>query len=241
MISAGKLLNCGTYLAQIIITYFIFRYLLKLSPIKSCCIICFCLFLFCGNYLLQLYYKNKKVDTEGFNSCGCDSDLNDLNDPKNEKKNGGDKQVARNNKKCKIVCEDDNSPQLFDPNDYQNPGSKSQKNFYNNQRDNFGTLDNELLYSDLDHVYNRDYNTLPVDINYKSQPDDEGYNFMPPEKWFYRPVRPPVCVSEKKCEPCPVYTHGAPVNVKEFNMSRRITQPDEINVNYINDKLNSGR
>ena len=64
---------------------------------------------------------------------------------------------------------------------------------------------------------------------------------MPPEKWYPQPPMPPVCVSEKRNNVCPIYTIGTPVDVKEWNASRRIMPNDNINIKYIKDKLNSGR
>lgn len=94
-------------------------------------------------------------------------------------------------------------------------------------------IDNEMEYSD--------YNHLPIAEGYKSKDYEYGYSFLPPEKWYPQPPNPPVCVSEKKCPVCPVYTTGAPVDVKEWKSSTRVTPPDNYNVKYIKDKLNSGR
>lgn len=117
---------------------------------------------------------------------------------------------------------------------YQDVGIKSEKNKMNrNKRVIEDTLDDELPYSD--------YNQLPVASGYKSHDYEYGYSFLPPEKWYPQPPRPPVCVTEKRCPVCPVNATGTPTDVKEFHNSRRITQPDEINVDYVNDKLNSGR
>jgi len=70
---------------------------------------------------------------------------------------------------------------------------------------------------------------------------EEGYSMLPPSKWYPVPPHPPVCVTEKKCPVCPVLTSGAPVDLKEWNDSRRITPGDTINIDYAKDKLNSGR
>lgn len=100
-------------------------------------------------------------------------------------------------------------------------------------RSEVGTLNDESKYSD--------YNILPMAWQYKKSDFEYGDSFLPPEQWFPQPPFPPVCVTEKKCPVCPVYTVGTPVDVKEWNNSRRITQPDNINVDYVRDKLNSGR
>ena len=85
-----------------------------------------------------------------------------------------------------------------------------------------------------------DYNILPVTPE-DSKLYEYGYSFLPPEKWFPVPPHPPVCVSEKRCPVCPVTTTGTPVDMKEWNDSRRITPGDVINVDYAREKLNSGR
>jgi len=86
-----------------------------------------------------------------------------------------------------------------------------------------------------------DYGLVPVADGYKSRDYEYGYSFMPPEKWYPQPPRPPVCVSEKRCPVCPVSTTGAPVDMKEFNSSRRVTPPSLMDVDYVEEKFNSGR
>jgi hypothetical protein len=117
---------------------------------------------------------------------------------------------------------------------FQEVGSKSEKNKNTASRRRIeGTLDDEIPYTD--------YNHLPIASGYKSHDYEYGYSFLPPEKWFPQPPRPPVCVTEKRCPVNPVYAQGTPMDVKEFHSSRRITPPDLINTDYIDDKLNSGR
>jgi len=96
-----------------------------------------------------------------------------------------------------------------------------------------GVMKNESVYSDYHHV--------PMAENYNTGSFEYGYSFLPPEKWYPTPPFPPVCVAEKQCPVCPVFTTGTPVDVKEWDNSRRVTQPDNINTKYIKDKLNSGR
>ncbi len=95
-----------------------------------------------------------------------------------------------------------------------------------------GVMPSETQYTD--------YNILPVTPE-DSKLYEYGYSFLPPEKWFPVPPHPPVCVSEKRCPVCPVTTTGTPVDMKEWNDSRRITPGDVINIDYARDKLNSGR
>lgn len=94
-------------------------------------------------------------------------------------------------------------------------------------------ITNELVYSDYHHVQ--------VPDDYDTSLYEHGYTFLPPEKWYPQPPNPPVCVTNNRCPVCPLYTSGSPVDIKEWHSSRRVTPPDNINVKYINDKLNSGK
>ena len=101
-------------------------------------------------------------------------------------------------------------------------------------REEVGTMnaDNEMLYTD--------YFIMPI-TKEDEKSFEEGYSMLPPSKWYPVPPHPPVCVTDKKCPVCPVLTSGAPVDLKEWNDSRRITPGDVINIDYAKDKLNSGR
>lgn len=112
---------------------------------------------------------------------------------------------------------------------YKNPQAKTI-----GSRATDGVISNESKYNYID------FNNFPMD-NVNSGSFEEGYSFLPPEKWYVVPPHPPVCVAEKQCPVCPVYTGGTNVNLKEWNSARRISAPDEINVEYIEEKLNSGR
>jgi len=92
--------------------------------------------------------------------------------------------------------------------------------------------DNEMQYND--------YFIMPIAAEDEGS-FEEGYSMLPPSKWYPVPPHPPVCVTEKKCPVCPVLTSGAPVDLKEWNDSRRITPGDVVNIDYAKDKMNSGR
>lgn len=117
---------------------------------------------------------------------------------------------------------------------YQQPGAKSETlKTMDNQRTITGTLDDEVPYGD--------YNHLPMAAGYKSHDYEYGYNYIPPEKWYPQPVRPPICVTNFRS---PVYAslaNGTPTDVKEFYAADRITQPYRMNTAYVEQKLNSGR
>ena len=48
------------------------------------------------------------------------------------------------------------------------------------------------------------------------------------------------CKTEKTCPVCPMMTTGYPVKLKEFDLARKILPPDNINIDYINEKLITG-
>ncbi|QKF94014.1 hypothetical protein QKU48_gp0556 [Fadolivirus algeromassiliense] len=117
---------------------------------------------------------------------------------------------------------------------YQEPGEKSERRrgVEVNRRIE-GELDDEIPYTD--------YNHLPVASGYKSHEYEYGYSFLPPEKWYPTSPRAPVCITDHRAPVMPIYTQGAPADVKEFHSARRVMPPDQINTDYIRDKLNSGR
>lgn len=68
-----------------------------------------------------------------------------------------------------------------------------------------------------------------------------GSSYLPPAQWYPVPPRPPACVTEKVCPVCPIYTEGTSVDLQEWDNSRRLTPPDNINTDFVMGKLNSGR
>ena len=120
-----------------------------------------------------------------------------------------------------------------------NDGSYTVYPWKNPQATSIGSRSVDGVMNDESEFNYIDFNSLPVgstDGTFES-----GYSFLPPANWFPVPPHPPVCVAEKKCPVCPVYTEGTNIDLKDWNECRRISQPDEINVNYIEKKLNSGR
>jgi len=99
-------------------------------------------------------------------------------------------------------------------------------------------MEDGILASEMSYT---DYNSIPLGQNLNTMEKDFSYTFLPPDRWYPVPPHPPVCVAEKVCPVCPVYTNGTNLDLKEWNDSRRITPPDNINVQAIREKLNSGR
>ena len=109
----------------------------------------------------------------------------------------------------------------------------------NKQIERFGSRMTDGV-NKTDMPYN-DYNHLPISQNYVSSSTDYGYSFLPPEKWYPQPPNPPICVTEKQCPVCPIYTQGSDLNLKDWYESKRVTPPDNINTAYIKEVLNAGK
>lgn len=96
-----------------------------------------------------------------------------------------------------------------------------------------GVIQNETKYN-----YG-DYNVIPPNLNEGTF--ESGYSFLPPSQWYPTSPFPPVCVAEKRCPVCPALTNKEYADLKEWDDSRRVYQPDGINTDYVKEKLNSGR
>jgi hypothetical protein len=140
-------------------------------------------------------------------------------------------QDLKNNQDVKMVVNENNY------NGYQ----------YNAQRlypSHGSRMEDGILASEMSYT---DYNSIPLGQNLNTMEKDFSYTFLPPDRWYPVPPHPPVCVAEKECPVCPVIvvnnsgSASSVANLKEWNDTTRVTPGDQINTNYINDKINSGR
>lgn len=83
-----------------------------------------------------------------------------------------------------------------------------------------------------------DFHSLPVKKDYKTKDYEFGFSYLPPENWYRCPTRPPVCKTDNPNVVQPVYLSDTTVDLKEWDGSRKLLQPDRINVEYIMKKLN---
>ena len=99
-------------------------------------------------------------------------------------------------------------------------------------------IDNDMAYS----MYTPDQNQkLGTNDNTFTNKWTNDYVLLNTDKWapkfnhsMYK------CKTETTCPVCPNLTSGYPVKLKEFDNARKILQPDNINIDYINDKLLAG-
>jgi len=67
---------------------------------------------------------------------------------------------------------------------------------------------------------------------------DNDYILLNTDRWYTPKSDPPVCKAEKVCPVCPTSTNGNNISLKEFDSSTKIMNPDNINIDYIKNKLN---
>ena len=68
---------------------------------------------------------------------------------------------------------------------------------------------------------------------------NHGFTYLDTSRWAPPSRNPPVCKTEARCPVCPVSTSGYPVDVLEYDDTRKVMPPDNININYIKDQLNN--
>ena len=73
---------------------------------------------------------------------------------------------------------------------------------------------------------------FPMASGHDSQDYEYGYSYLPPSQWYPPNAIPPVCITDKQCAVCPVYTTGTPVDVKEWHDSCKVTPIDNTNIDY---------
>ena len=111
------------------------------------------------------------------------------------------------------------------PKKYMEEEMVSKQNNKQNFFSPYATVENNYIINDVEST---DYNHLPIPDDYDTNLYEYGYSFLPPEKWYPQPPNPPVCVTSKRCSVCPSLSQGTPIDVKEWNTSRKITAPINI-------------
>lgn len=113
-------------------------------------------------------------------------------------------------------------------------------NFNNNLSASRGVKRGKMFGENFSDVKYSDYNHVPLGSHINTGSMDKGYWYLPPSEWYPQPTFPPICATERKCLVQPAYTTGVPMNLKEWDDFARITPPDNINVDYIKNVLNTG-
>lgn len=220
------------YLSQALLLYFVIKLIPKseLQNIDACGIILVAVMTHMTmNILHKTFEKNNKHNS--VQSCDCkinetfkEQTLN------NDSDSSGDSGDSSGDGDCdnENYGEEEQKNEFYD---YDNDGIDDR----DNARNRAGNQNNLIWGKNYDN--DMAYNELPADMMKPLGEIDTSYTFMPPWKWWPPKARPPVCVSDKKCEPCPVTTIGAPTDVKDWDSSRRVTPGLGINIPYIQ-KLN---
>ena len=99
-------------------------------------------------------------------------------------------------------------------------------------------IDNDMKYSMYTPKQHEQLGTYDSTFTNKW---DNDYVLLNTDKW-----RPLIghslykCKTEKPSIVCPNLTKGYPVKLKDFNIARKVLQPDNINEDYIREKLLTG-
>lgn len=109
-----------------------------------------------------------------------------------------------------------------DPQSY-NAVSQNELNAQKKIADNFT---NDMVYTKTNPL-----NTLPLGAQVY------GYTYLPPENWFRGYDKPPVCVTEKPAVVCPAPIPGL-TGLMEFDTSNNVINGADINLQYIQNKIN---
>jgi hypothetical protein len=98
------------------------------------------------------------------------------------------------------------------------------------------------MHSDMNYSIYSERQTEPLGKFSKDFTNnfDHGFSYLQTDKWKPPEYDNTVCKIEKKCDYCEEDYEGYPVDVSKWNYSRKILPRDNINVKYIEDKLNTG-
>ena len=126
---------------------------------------------------------------------------------------------------------------------FDNQEKESKKAFKEkNELDYDGSVitdENIYQFGDFSYI---NANQLFIPTDYKTKEEDYGRNYIPPELWYKNNQRLnlPVCVpANGRCTIKDNLTSGYPLDVVEWHSSRKVMNPDGINQEYINEKLNT--
>ena len=81
---------------------------------------------------------------------------------------------------------------------------------------------------------NPDYQPLGENGDNYTNKWDQDYILLNTQKWAPTMKPTPVCKAEKECPVCPSLTSGYPISLKEFESSRKVTPPINVDLNQIN-------
>lgn len=115
-----------------------------------------------------------------------------------------------------------------------------EKNISYKSNDSIVTDENIYAFDDFSYL---NAHQLFIPTDYKTDQNDYGRNYIPPELWYKnnRRLNLPVCVpANSRCTIKDSLTAGYPLDTVEWHASRRVTNPDGINIRYVEEKLNTG-
>jgi hypothetical protein len=147
-------------------------------------------------------------------TCSCDDDEDDDGDDEVEGFDATD------------AADDDDDEQ------YAEAGAENPK------MDNFGIIDD----GEMRYTQSAPGSEKPLADRLRTMPRSVyGEVFVDPEAWYPPALRPPICVTNTTCPVQPIYINNDTMDLLQWDESRRITPPDNIHTQYVEEMLNSGR
>jgi hypothetical protein len=95
--------------------------------------------------------------------------------------------------------------------------------------------DNDMIYNELTPEQMQPLGSYDDTFTNKF---NHGFAYLNTSKWAPPQRKTPICKTDYRSSVYPITTTGYPVDVMQYDESRKITPPDNINVNYIKKRLN---
>jgi hypothetical protein len=130
-----------------------------------------------------------------------------------------------------------NVPKIIRKNN-TNDDNKEKSSYYEDNNDNNW---NEMKYSDINPQLYKPLGDSSKDFGKKwdkGWTKDGGYVYLNTDKWKVPTKRPPICLTNSKCNVCPSNTNGYPADLMSWREADDINTGPNINLKYAKNKLN---
>jgi len=168
----------------------------------------------------NLLKQSKSDNTKNFNNIDIDSENNE--ESNNDFLDKFNKAFEKNKSSKK---------------EYKQKINKKYKKFLNVNASNQYDKHSDMNYSKYSERQTEPLGKFSKDFTNNF---DHGFSYLKTDKWKPPQYDNTVCKIEKKCDYCEEDYEGYPVDVSKWNYSRKILPRDNINLKYIEDKLNTG-
>ncbi len=126
---------------------------------------------------------------------------------------------------------------------YNNTNQENSPYYYDNNSNNNNNNNNwnEMKYSDINKQLYEPLGSNNENFNKtwkNGWTKDGGYVYLNTDKWQVPTKRPPICLTNSKCNVCPSNTSGYPVDLMNWHEANDIKTGSNIQLEYSKKKLN---